>query len=444
MAAVHAVGASSEVLPECAAANVLDDDLSSLWLSGPGMPQHLTFLLGGDPAARSAVTHIALRCWHTYQTNPRVLVVLSSADGIAFSARASVQCELTDRLQLFPLLEPVPPAERYVRVAIHSTHGGERTYLNRLMLRTGAFAMGLEGDAYVIPTATRLPDDWLSTSLAPGTPRRASTLDAVDVAAHTPPRAVYAADASTRSPAALADAPADAAFRAPHAHERLWQSPLRVLTDAAASSSRLLAAVHARRAALGALHAEASVRLLEGSDAGVGRDALRAACAHCARRLRSVETCARIVEGELLGGGGGGSQSDAAGPRTDGARAAARSGCDDGSLRLGAHARVESRPPSVRVSAAADEAEGSRRTTGSEEELAKMGHSPPQSWAKRVAGSRRESEAAIVGVYAPSSPEADAEAGEILQLVAALDAKLRRRAELLARLRKEGHLDTSS
>jgi hypothetical protein len=139
-ARARVVDASSEMLPECAAANVLSSDVNDLWLSGPGLPQHLTILLG---APREPIAQIGLHCWHLYKTNPRRVRVLSSADGRVFERRASLECALTDGLQLFELEPPIPAEDRYVRVLIRATHGGERTYLNRIHLRSAEARLSL-------------------------------------------------------------------------------------------------------------------------------------------------------------------------------------------------------------------------------------------------------------------------------------------------------------
>lgn len=300
------IDASSEVLPECTAANVLDDDLSTLWLSGPGMPQVLTLVVSKGV---SAITQVGLRCWHTYTTNPKELAISSSVDGLNFRERASVECELTDRLQIIPLGGSRSAGERFVRITIWSTHGGERTYLNRLLLRTDAAPLVAADDAvFLVP---RLPDsvhvDFLDKQRArqpeqqrTGDPFVHAASPLRSTAPETPPRQNAQQSAAGLRTQAMETGRGLGAQQPP---SRLWTSPERILNESATGGARLLAAVHARRARLSALLASATQELLSTADLEA-RGALRQGVTLCTRRLRSVEACARDIEDELLGRGG--------------------------------------------------------------------------------------------------------------------------------------------
>lgn len=128
-ACAQIVAATSEVLPECAASNVLSSDPHELWLSAAGLPQALTLRLD-EGALDAPIVQVGIHCWHLYQTNPRVVAVLSSRDGVRFRARGSLECALSDEPQLFELDSPIPRDEPYIRLEISATHGGDRTYLN--------------------------------------------------------------------------------------------------------------------------------------------------------------------------------------------------------------------------------------------------------------------------------------------------------------------------
>jgi hypothetical protein len=309
-ACAQVVSATSEVLPECAAANVLSHDPHELWLSAAGLPQALTLLLD-EGAVEAPIVQVGIHCWHLYQTNPRVISVSSSRDGVRFEPRGSLECAITDEPQLFELESPIPTDEPYIRIEVHATHGGDRTYLNRLLIRTaGKGASRPPSEAAMSPSRARAGRSRTPSRLS-GSPMLALSVPMSPWRRSSPGgRGGGHAEAGRHS---LGGAASDAfpVGRVSGAAAPAWdEAPaLEALVDAAdadfeANASRALAAMRARRAQLVALRAHITDALLASADKAT-QERLRTLAARCGRADERAAEAERALEGTLGEGGRG-------------------------------------------------------------------------------------------------------------------------------------------
>ena len=75
------ISCSSE-LPGCEAKNILDNDLSKIWLSEDGIPQWISMSLHSISQVEDVeVRTIGWHCWHPFVTNPREARIHVSRDG---------------------------------------------------------------------------------------------------------------------------------------------------------------------------------------------------------------------------------------------------------------------------------------------------------------------------------------------------------------------------
>lgn len=125
---------SSEI-KNCVAANVLNTDLSKLWLTEEGLPQWICISLS-DLANKSDVVirTIGWQCWHPYTTNPRTVTVHVSSDGSKFKVWDTFTAAQFKGTQLFccaPISTSIYP---YIAFEVTQTFGGTQTYLNRVYM----------------------------------------------------------------------------------------------------------------------------------------------------------------------------------------------------------------------------------------------------------------------------------------------------------------------
>lgn len=126
------VSLSSE-LPGCEGRNILEEDLSKIWLSDEGLPQWLCISLDGIPdKAEVEIRTIGWHCWHAYSTNPREVRLHVSKDGTKFRLWDTFIGECQKGTQLFccaPISASLYP---FIALEIVSTFGSSQTYLNRV------------------------------------------------------------------------------------------------------------------------------------------------------------------------------------------------------------------------------------------------------------------------------------------------------------------------
>jgi hypothetical protein len=138
--ATHIYGAvivsSSSEIKGCEASNILDDDISKIWLSEEGIPQWICISLENITDINNVVIKtIGWECWHDYTTNPREIRLHVSRDGTKFKIWDTFTAKKLKAGQSLFCCEPIS-AELYPFIALEimSTFGGKQTYLNRIFL----------------------------------------------------------------------------------------------------------------------------------------------------------------------------------------------------------------------------------------------------------------------------------------------------------------------
>jgi hypothetical protein len=129
------VSSSSEI-KGCEASNILDDDISKIWLSEEGIPQWICISLENITDINNVVIKtIGWECWHDYTTNPREIRLHVSRDGTKFKIWDTFTAKKLKAGQSLFCCEPIS-AELYPFIALEimSTFGGKQTYLNRIFL----------------------------------------------------------------------------------------------------------------------------------------------------------------------------------------------------------------------------------------------------------------------------------------------------------------------
>lgn len=75
-----------------------------------------------------------LDCWHDYNTNPALIELLGSEDGKKYSSLAQFPVERMPGWQYFKLPTTLFSKVRYLQVLVLKNYGGEKTYINQVML----------------------------------------------------------------------------------------------------------------------------------------------------------------------------------------------------------------------------------------------------------------------------------------------------------------------
>lgn len=129
------VDVSSE-LEGCPASNVLNDDLSTIWLSEEGFPQWLCISLAKFIHVPNLVIRtVGWNCWHPYITNPRTVSMHVSNDGAKFKVWDSFEVpQRTRGTQLFSCAPVDTFMYPYIALEVTRTFGGSQTYMNRVFL----------------------------------------------------------------------------------------------------------------------------------------------------------------------------------------------------------------------------------------------------------------------------------------------------------------------
>ena len=132
---------SSEV-PGCEAENILSNTISTIWLSDEGLPQWICLSLHQIMNIRNIVLRsIGWYCWHSYSTNPKVVILHVSADGSKFKQWDTFIVKKPIKgTQLFccaPISCAIYP---FLAFEITEVFGGDQTYMNRLYLYSDEIA----------------------------------------------------------------------------------------------------------------------------------------------------------------------------------------------------------------------------------------------------------------------------------------------------------------
>ncbi len=129
------VDVSSE-LEGCPASNVLNDDLSTIWLSEEGFPQWLCISLAKfEHIPNLVIRTVGWNCWHPYITNPKSVSMHVSSDGSKFKVWDNFEVpQRTRGTQLFSCAPVDTSMYPYIALEIARTFGGSQTYMNRVFL----------------------------------------------------------------------------------------------------------------------------------------------------------------------------------------------------------------------------------------------------------------------------------------------------------------------
>lgn len=136
----HILGAklidfSSEIVG-CEAENVLDNDISSIWLTDDGIPQWLCLSLSEIRASKDIVIRtIGWHCWHPYSTNPQLVTVHVSSDGHKFKKWDTLHAQSPNKSILLFCIAPISVAVYpFIAFEVNHTFGGNQTYMNKVYL----------------------------------------------------------------------------------------------------------------------------------------------------------------------------------------------------------------------------------------------------------------------------------------------------------------------
>lgn len=124
----------SSQLGGCSAANVLDDDISNIWLSENGAPQWLCISLANLERESVILRTIGWHCWHAYLTNPKLVSMHVSGDGAKFKLWDTFVCKQMRGTQLFSCAPVDTSIYPYIALEVAQTFGGAQTYMNRVFM----------------------------------------------------------------------------------------------------------------------------------------------------------------------------------------------------------------------------------------------------------------------------------------------------------------------
>ncbi len=124
---------------------VLSSDDRRIWLSSSSrsFPHVLLFDISNlhqrpqsDTQKPGYYRCLAINCWHAYTSNPSLIKLLVSLDGMNFVFWQNIQLELKAGVQIVKLREKIRASDiNYFKLEILKTHGqSEKTYLNQVFL----------------------------------------------------------------------------------------------------------------------------------------------------------------------------------------------------------------------------------------------------------------------------------------------------------------------
>ena len=118
----------------CSSKNLLNSNNKQLWLSNLSTPQ--TIILDLRKIKKSSFyKYFGIYCWHAYNTNPKKISLEFSEDNNNYLNVGNFLCELKSGNQFFELKHYNNNIKvNYIKIIIHNTYGGNRTYLNQIFL----------------------------------------------------------------------------------------------------------------------------------------------------------------------------------------------------------------------------------------------------------------------------------------------------------------------
>lgn len=105
-----------------------------LWISQGPPPQFVVLDLSQLRIRPEMFNLFGLDCWHDYPTNPALIELLVSHDAKKYSSIGRVPVERVPGWQYFKLPNTPFSKARYLQISIIENHGGEKTYINQVML----------------------------------------------------------------------------------------------------------------------------------------------------------------------------------------------------------------------------------------------------------------------------------------------------------------------
>lgn len=114
------------------ALNLLNKDKKSVWLTEEDLPQHVTFDISNLIKKPPYITGFGIFSWHTHPTNPKLVEILISKDGLSFITLGHFELSLSNGIQILSVDKIYLDKISYIKFIIKQTHGGFRTYINKI------------------------------------------------------------------------------------------------------------------------------------------------------------------------------------------------------------------------------------------------------------------------------------------------------------------------
>ncbi|CDW77626.1 UNKNOWN [Stylonychia lemnae] len=124
---------TSSFVNGCHPSNLFVSDQNTLWMSENGMPQTVVIDISNLKTKAKFYQCFGFYCSHAYSSNPSLINLFVSKDGIQFKHWTSLNPVFKEGRQLFAI-DPIGPSYKYLEVVIQETFGANRTYMNQLYL----------------------------------------------------------------------------------------------------------------------------------------------------------------------------------------------------------------------------------------------------------------------------------------------------------------------
>ncbi len=131
---------SSSEMNGCPVTNLLQSQTKSIWLSSENLPQEIILNLSSKYLISfpQKISAIGIYCWHAYPTNPKLVEIQVSKNGIVFNSLGNFELCQKPGQQLFQLDDSLNIIDENgfisIKIIIKETFGGKRTYINNLYL----------------------------------------------------------------------------------------------------------------------------------------------------------------------------------------------------------------------------------------------------------------------------------------------------------------------
>lgn len=105
-----------------------------LWITQGPPPQFVVLDLTKLQHCPEAFNLFGLYCWHDYPTNPSLVELLMSQDAKRYNSIGKYPVERAQGWQYFKLANIPFSKARYLQIMVSSNHGGDKTYINKIMI----------------------------------------------------------------------------------------------------------------------------------------------------------------------------------------------------------------------------------------------------------------------------------------------------------------------